>query len=596
MRKAVFLFVLLALGVAVRAQNVPANFNLESYGVKVEPDKRVMLVLATLEMAQSFDPKDNGARLINTTLSEKGNAFREELARDNAALPVDLRRKISVFVNSYKKRHANLSDAELVAPFISMAYALQPVPDLGDPNVTSDLPGELQDVLDFSPLVREFYRRSTISGKLDSYVKEYTADADATLRPSTREMVGELLDYLHTRPELIYAERVKTTVDRPGSKQKIEGYSTREHNRRFFVVPEMLAPQGVINFLNVRDEFYVVVPPETDLSVSEARRAFLRFVVDAIVLSHAKEADAMRDWGKTALEEVRKSDPQVPPDAFLAISRSLVAAVDIREKQYLAERVATNQARQRITTAKTDADKRAVSAELERYKQSLADESTQELYEDYQRGAVFAFYFADELKGVEDSGFDIANSLKEMIVGFDATKEASRLASTAEARRRAIAAREERKKNPQNTTASASNPLVTRLTDIQKTIDAKDYPRADADLKALLQTYPKEPRIYYNIGRVAGLTASTLTEQDQQTAKLREAQEAYSNVIRNATVDTDPALLSLTYVALARIYEFANENEYALKLYDKAIEIGEVPAGAYKDAMAAKARLIKPQQ
>ena len=596
MRKAVFLFVLLALGVAVRAQNVPANFNLESYGVKVEPDKRVMLVLATLEMAQSFDPKENGARLINTTLSEKGNAFREELARDNAALPVDLRRKISVFVNSYKKRHANLSDAELVAPFISMAYALQPVPDLGDPNVTSDLPGELQDVLDFSPLVREFYRRSTISGKLDSYVKEYTEDADATLRPSTREMVGELLDYLHTRPELIYAERVKTTVDRPGSKQKIEGYSTREHNRRFFVVPEMLAPQGVINFLNVRDEFYVVVPPETDLSVSEARRAFLRFVVDAIVLSHAKEADAMRDWGKTALEEVRKSDPQVPPDAFLAISRSLVAAVDIREKQYLAERVATNQARQRITTAKTDADKRAVSAELERYKQSLADESTQELYEDYQRGAVFAFYFADELKGVEDSGFDIANSLKEMIVGFDGTKEAGRLASTAEARRRAIAAREERKKNPQSTTASASNPLVTRLTNIQKTIDAKDYPKADADLKALLQTYPKEPRIYYNIGRVAGLTASTLTEQDQQTAKLREAQEAYSNVIRNATVDTDPALLSLTYVALARIYEFANENEYALKLYDKAIEIGEVPAGAYKDAMAAKARLIKPQQ
>ena len=395
MRKAAVLFFLAALGVAVRAQGVPASFQLESYGVRVEPDRRVMVVLATMEMAQSLDPKDKGAKLIRTSLSEKGNAFREELDRDNAALPADLRTKISVFLNGYKKRHPAVNDAELVAPFISMAYALKPVPDLGDPSVTSDLPGELLDVLDFAPLVREFYRRSTMAGRLDDYVKRYGTDADATLRPSTREMVSELLDYLHTRPELIYVERLKTTVKDPKSKQTLERIEPREHNRRFVVVPEELAPKGTIDFLNVRDDYYVVVPPDTDLSVSEARRAFLRFVVDAIVLDNAKQADAMRSWGKTELDEVRKSNPGVSPDPFLAISRSLVAAVDIREKQYLAERVATNQARQRIAAAKTDADKRAVSGELEKFKRSLADESMQELYEDYQRGAVFAFYFND---------------------------------------------------------------------------------------------------------------------------------------------------------------------------------------------------------
>jgi tetratricopeptide (TPR) repeat protein len=320
----------------------------------------------------------------------------------------------------------------------------------------------------------------------------------------------------------------------------------------------------------------------------------LRFVVDAIVLEHAKEADTMRAWGKTALDEIRKSDPMVPPDAFLAISRSLVAAVDIREKQYLTERVTTNDARQRLAGAKTDDEKRAITAELARFKQSLDDESTLELYEDYQKGAVFAFYFADELKGVEDSGFDIANSLKEMIVGFDGSKETSRLASTADARRRAIAGRADRKKNPQTTSASATSPVVTRLTDIQKTIDARDYAKADADLKTLLVSYPREPRIYYNIGRVAGLTAVGLTEQEQQIAKLHEAQNAYVNVLNFAGRDTDPALVSLTYVALARIYEFANENDYALKLYEKAIEIGDVPASGFKDAMAAKQRLVKP--
>src|SRR4051812_47123373 len=103
MRKAAVLFFLAALGVAAWAQ-VPAGFQLESYGVRVEPDKRVMVVLATLEMAQSLDPRDNGERIVKTQLSAKGNTFREELARDNAALPEDLRKKISVFVSSYKKR------------------------------------------------------------------------------------------------------------------------------------------------------------------------------------------------------------------------------------------------------------------------------------------------------------------------------------------------------------------------------------------------------------------------------------------------------------------------------------------------------------
>ena len=595
MRKAVFLFLLLTLGTGARAQGVPASFNLESYGVRVEPDKRVMLVLATLEMGQSLDPRDNGARLIRTGLSVKGSAFRDELARDNAGLPEDLRKKISVFITSYKKRHPNLSDADLISPFISMAYTLQPAPDLSDPNVTSDLPGELLDVLDFAPLVREFYRRSTIAGRLNDYVKEYTADADATLRPSAREMVGELLDYLHTRPELIYVERVKTTVKDPKSKQTLQRIEPKEHNRRFIVVPEELVSKGTINFLNVRDDYYVIVPPETDLSVSEARRAFLLFVIDALVLEHSKDVDPMREWGKQALDDVRKATPNVSPDVFLAISRSLVSAVDIREKQHLAERVATNQARQRIAGAKTDDQKRAVSAELERYKQSLADESTLDLYEDYQQGAVFNFYFSDELRGMEESGFDIAGSLKEMIASFDGSREGGRLASTAEARRRALAAREARKKNPQSSDAMGSNPLVTRLTEIQKTIDAKDYAKADADLRAMLRTYPNEPRIYYSIGRVAGLTAVDITDTDKQIAKLRDAQQAYSNVLQFATIDTDRALLSLTYVALARLYEFANENDYALKLYDKAIEIGDVPSGGFKDALAAKQRLLKPQ-
>ena len=596
MRKAAFLVLLLVPGMFVHGQNVPASVNLDSYGVRVEPDKRVMAVLATLEMARSLDPKDSGARLIKTPLSEMGNAYRAELDRDNAALPEDLRKKISVFVTSYKNRHSKLSDSDLLAPFISMAYALQPAPELGDPIVTSDLPGELLDVLDFAPLVREFYRRSTFSGKMSDYVKEYSADADATIRPSAREMVSELLDYLHTKPRLVYVERVKTTIKKPGSKDAVEGTTAKEHERRFVIVPEMLAPKGTINFLNIRDDYYVVVPPGTDLSVSEARRAFLRFVVDALVLERSKDIDPLREWGTSSLDEIRKANTAISPDLFIAVSRSLVAATDIRERQKIVERVALQRAQAAIARLKTDEEKKAYTQNTYGpYAASLTDEATLQMYEEYQKGAVFVFFFYDELKGVEDSGFDIASSLKEMMAGFDPAKEKDRIATTAASRSRAIAAREERKKHPQAADPVASNPVVTNLMQIQKTIEAKDYTKADADLKALIASYPNEPRIYYNMGRVAGLMAVDLTDTDKQTAKLREAQEAYSNVIRYATPDTDKALLSLTYVALGRIYEFANENEYALKLYNKAIEIGDVPSGGFKDALTAKQRLLKPQ-
>ena len=42
------------------------------------------------------------------------------------------------------------------------------------------------------------------------------------------------------------------------------------------------------------------------------------------------------------------------------------------------------------------------------------------------------------------------------------------------------------------------------------------------------------------------------------------------------------------------IYEFENQNDYAIKLYDRAIQLGEVSGGALQAAMDAKARLIKP--
>ncbi len=595
MFKTIILIFICIFSANVFAQDVPTGFDLSNYGVRIEPDKRVMLVLATLEAARTTNAAGEDVPVINTPLTAEGVKFRELLKSDLAALNGDLRQKISSFVISYKARNPKLTDAELVVPFISMAYALTPAPELADPVVTSDLPGNLLDVLDFAPLVRDFYRRSSISGNINEYIKTYQKAADSRLRGSAREMVSELLNYLNTRPQLYFAEKIKTETRKGKSKSTtLRQIETRERERRFYIVPELLAPVGNVNFLNIKDDYHAVLPAESDLSFSEVRRGFLQFVVDPLVNGSSKDIETIRPAVKALLEERRKVDPSVSPDVYLTVSRSLVAAIDAKQNEYIRTRGRTAQARQRIDRMANDTEKRAVALELEKYKSAQADETASQMSEDYEKGAILVFYFAEQLKGFEDSGFDIASSMKEIILSFDAARETGRLAQFADARKRAVAAREERRKNPA-TVSLIENPVSTRLVEIQKLIDAKNYTQANTDLKQLLAKNPSESRIYYNIGRVASLSAEGLTDIDKQKQALLDAKVAYENVLRSATRSTDVALISLSYVALAKIYEFYDEKAYATALYDKAIQIGDVPNGGHAEAIAAKARLLKDQ-
>ncbi len=586
MKKVLFLFLLMIFSLNALAQSVQPRFDLSQYGVRIEPDKRLMTVLAALEAAG-----------IETPLTTEGTKFRQRLQGDLQNLSPELRQKLKTFVDQYKRRHPEANPAKIITPFITMAYTLSPVPDLADPTRTTDLPGDLLEVLDFAPLVREFYRAS-MKTKIDDYVKDYQKAGDS-LRPYTVEMVSELLDYLHTRPQLTFIERVKTQTPSAKNKKKpLEKIEQRERTRQFLIVPELLTSKGTINFLNIGDDYFTIVPPETDVSSSEARRAFLQFVLDPLILKNAKDISTFREGIKTLLDERRKENKNVTPDIYLTTLRSLVAAVDARQIEFKKTRVATAQARQKIERQKTVEEKKAVTAELEAFKKSVSDETAAQLSEAYENGAVLSFYFAEQLKGLEDSGFDIAGSLRDIILSLDTTKETNRLPQFAEARKRALFAREERRKNAGNAAGEivVESPVTRKLLDIEKVINTKNYAQAETELKQLLEQNPSEPRIYYALGRLAGLSAEGIADTQARNRRLMEAKVHYTNVLRTATPKTDPALLSHSYVALGRIYEFLDDDTaYALKLYEFAFKIGEVTGGAYNEAVKAKERLMKEQ-
>jgi hypothetical protein len=118
----VYFAVLIAISCfATSFAQIPTGFDISNYGVQIEPDKRVILVLATLDAARTVNDKGESVRVIKTSLPERGTKFRELLSSDLAGMNEGLRQKISTFVLAHKRRNPKISDEQLI-PFGSGCY------------------------------------------------------------------------------------------------------------------------------------------------------------------------------------------------------------------------------------------------------------------------------------------------------------------------------------------------------------------------------------------------------------------------------------------------------------------------------------------
>lgn len=76
-----------------------------------------------------------------------------------------------------------------------------------------------------------------------------------------------------------------------------------------------------------------------------------------------------------------------------------------------------------------------------------------------------------------------------------------------------------------------------------------------------------------------------------QTERLGRALANYRLTVNAASPETDKALLSRAHAAVGRILAFLERNDEAAKEFDMAIKLGDVPGGAYADAVAGKRSL-----
>jgi hypothetical protein len=560
--------------------------DLKDYGIEIAPDARLVVMMAALDAA-GWDP---------TPAGQTPSVFRELLRKDQAALDPALRQRMRDFYQRNALKGESVTPAEQAARYVSLAYTLGPPPTFEEPPRSDDLPAGVLDVLHFVPLVREFYRQSGMDARLNSYLQMHRA-ASNSLREPTVEMARLVLAYLNTRPQTTISERTRVTEQAKKGKGEKQVTVRHDIDRRFRLVPDLLAAPGAVNFRVVGENYYAIVPADVDPRLSETRRAYLQFVVDPLVAHVNKEVAAKRDEIKLLLErEHARTGRDLSPDVFLAVSRSLVAAADARLDEAVRLGVLQIEANERAKKTADQAARDRVVKEARERASHIEDEAVEQLADAYEGGAVLAFHFAEQLKGVEGSGFDISNFLPDMISSISAERETNRPAEYAavvararEARKRALA--ERAKQAPPTDERRAA--LLKSLSDVDDLLRVRNYEEAETRLTALREEYRDEPLVYFALGQAASLSAQEAFDENLQSQRLNAALAHFRQAILFSAEhpDTDPAIVFRAHLASGRILAHLERRDEAAREFDAVIAATAPTDRWHQEAEAEKKKL-----
>jgi hypothetical protein len=585
------------------AQPPPATrsgtLDLSDYGVQIAPETRLIVMMAALDAA-GFDP---------TPVGREPSGFRAQVRRDQANLDADLRARMRRFYELNKLKNPSATFAEQAARYVSLAYALGPAPTFNAPARSDDLFGGVLDVLDFAPLVREFYTKSGIAERLPAYLAAHQKEGDR-LRPQASEMLRAVLTYLHTRPTTFALERVP--VQNPSAKPKKDAppmFITRERERRFVLVPDLLAVPGSINFRVIGEDYFAVVPAGIDPASSEVRRAYLQYVVDPIILRFNRQValrradirellNSLSATSATNATSATATTAGDSSDVFPAVARSLVIAADARMNLNTRLRVHAEQTSALLQRA-PEAERAQIVKESQADRALLEDQMTAQLADAYERGAVLAFYFSEQLRDQEIAGFDFADFFTDMMARVDVAREKLRPAEYAAARARVAQLRREAARVAANRTGVETREderraaLNQSIAEINELLRQRKYTEAEPRLRALLSEHAGEPRIFFALAQAASISASDAFDEATRDERLGRALANYRFAINSATSETDRPLISRAYTAMGRILAFLERKDEAIKAFEAALSLGDVKDGAYRDA-AAELKQLRP--
>ena len=551
---------------------LPADVN-----VRVEPDPRVFILMAAINVA-GFDYESSGLPL---------SPARAEIRKDLANLDPQLKEKLAAFYKSH--RRAGVDEATDAARYAALSLLMTPPPAFSVYTPRDQtLPPDLEPLLEFIPLVREFYVKSNIKNLIPKYQQVGEAYAAAYRQP-VGELIYQTLDYFHTSPETIINMRplVITPSDSESkSKKNDPKVVARNRSRQVFVIPD---PLGGFNTSFVRgdilnqkedllsrrvgDDYIVIIGPSRTLNLEAIRQALIRFVIDPMIERHLKASLEYKDQIVKLASGVPTAQKQVGASVYLITRESLAQAAESRLRRIIATRGGS---------AYSD------------------DDATYDLAQAYLRGAVLSFHFYDQLKGLEEAGISIEAFFDQMVATTKFEREAERTKEFEPVVARVSAARRARAAKADAEPSEAMiGPVAKRILTSDDLIRQKKFSEAKPILESVIAAEPNNARALFGIAQVISQTPSAVeldTKADEddkiqaQHDRFEQAIKLFRKAIENASRDSEAWLIQWSHVWLGRIYDFQEFRPDAIAEYEKAIAMGDIPHGAFKEANEGKQR------
>jgi tetratricopeptide (TPR) repeat protein len=545
--------------------------------VRIAPDVRTFVVMAALNVA-GFDYETGGQPL---------SPARVELRKDLAGLDPKVKERLAAFYQAHRRQ--GVDETGDAARYAALSVMMTEPPGFTVYQSTDrPIPDDLQPLLEFVPLVREFYIKSGIRELIPKYMAIGEAYA-AAYRIPVGTVIYDVLDYFHTRPETVINMRplVVTTGVVEGKKQK-ETVITRTRTRQVFVIPDPLAPLDTStvrgDILNqkddllarrIGDDYIVIVGPSRAVNADSVRQAVIRFVIDPMVERHLKASLEYKDQISKLVASVPTAARQYANSVYLVIRESLAQATEARLR--------------RINSIAT----RGLYSE---------DDAVFDLAQAYLRGAVLSFHFYESLGGLEKVGIGMEDFFDHMVGNAKFEREAGRTKEFEAVVARVSARRSKPSRTNSNEGAAAEaviGAMGARILKSDDLIREKRFKEARSILDEVLAVEPNNARALYGMGQVVTQTPSAAEldpkaeENDKiqmQHDRLERAIKLYRRAIENASKDSERWLIQWSHLFLGRIYDFQEFREDAIAEYEKALALEDLPNGAYKEALEGKRR------
>jgi hypothetical protein len=551
----------------------PADVN-----VRIESDVRTFVVMAALNAA-GFD-RESGNQPLTPA--------RAEIRRDLAKLDPGLKARLAAFYKSHRREGVDEAVDVMRYAALSMLMTAPPAFSIYAKEDNS-VPPDLRPLVDFVPLVREFY----IKGGIRELVPKYLSVSNsyvAAYRKPVGELIYETLGYFHTEPQTVITMKPLVIESAgPGSQKKpVAGVVTRSRTRQVFIVPDPLAALGTAvvrgDILNQKDEllarrvgddYIVIVGPSTSITVGAIRQALIRFVIDPMIERHLRDSLQYKDQISALVAGIPTAPKQYAASVYLVLRESLAQAAEARIRRI-------------------DAGPRGESYN--------DDDATYDLAQAYMGGAALSFHFYESLIGLEKVGISIEDFFDQMLATTKFDREALRptefeaVVTRVTAARKAAAAREAAA--PPGVSAE-NTALAEKFLMSDGLIRQRRFAEARVVVGEILAMRPNSARALYGMAQIVNQTPSTVEldpksdENDKiqaQHDRLEQSIKLYRSAMQNASLENEQWLVQWCHVYIGRILDFQEFRVDAIAEYEKAIAMGDIPNGGYKEAVEGKER------